>query len=250
MPAKLSEEIVIQRMHKIHNHKYSYPNFNYINRRMIINIVCPVHGIFQQTINCHIYKKAGCPKCKNDNCRKIKRKSFKYFKEKANIIHDFFYDYSKAEKVYLDSTYKIPIVCPKHGTFYQTFRNHVNSKAGCPKCRQSKGELLIYKWLKDHNIKFKSQKTFLDCKGVKNKLPFDFYLPKYNICIEYDGKQHFEPVCFNGINFKIANENFKKLKINDKIKTNYCQENNIILIRISYKDNVASLLSTILQEDH
>jgi len=70
---------------------------------------------------------------------------------------------------------------------------------------------------------------FNSCKNIK-ELPFDFYLPEYNICIEYDGQHHFNIVS------KFGGENFlNKVRQNDKIKDNWCSENNIKLIRISYK---------------
>ena len=71
------------------------------------------------------------------------------------------------------------------------------------------------------------------------ELPFDFYLPKYNICIEYDGQQHYKIDCFNNTLLDLMN-----LRYRDDIKTNYCQQNNIKLIRIPYWDfdNIESIL--------
>jgi len=59
-----------------------------------------------------------------------------------------------------------------------------------------------------------------------NKLPFDFYLPEKNICIEYDGEQHFRNI--------FSDKSFKETKINDNIKDEFCIKNNIFLIRIPY----------------
>ena len=71
---------------------------------------------------------------------------------------------------------------------------------------------MINKLLISYNIKFETQKKFKNCKN-KLPLPFDFYLPDYNILIEFDGKQHFESIeIFGG---KIE---FEKLKINDDKK--------------------------------
>ena len=63
-------------------------------------------------------------------------------------------------------------------------------------------------------------------------MPFDFYLPIYNICIEFDGIQH-----KNGWNHKskiLQEESFKIIKNNDNVKNNYCKDNNIELLRIPY----------------
>ena len=47
--------------------------------------------------------------------------------------------------------------------------------------------------------------------------------------IEYDGKQHFEPIdWFGGI------EGFNKQKQRDIIKDNYCKLNNILLLRLPF----------------
>ena len=111
---------------------------------------------------------------------------------------------------------------------------------GCPKCRLSKGEQRIMEFLQRNNIEFECQKKF---DGLVNRKPlsFDFYLPKYNTCIEFDGLQHFSPIdAFGGI------ESFQILKSNDNKKDKFCQENNIKLIRISYLE--FQLVDSILEE--
>ena len=83
------------------------------------------------------------------------------------------------------------------------------------------------------------QKTFDDLIFF-SKLKFDFYLPKYNTIIEYDGIQHFEPVVFLG-----GDEEFEKNKQRNLLKNEYCVKNNIKLIRISYKEDILSRLDEI-----
>ena len=94
-----------------------------------------------------------------------------------------------------------------------------------------KGEIKIINFLENNNIRYIIQHKFNDCIGLKRKLPFDFYLLEQNICIEYDGGQHFEPVERYG-----GEEGFKKRQKLDQIKTDYCKNNNIKLIRIPYWD--------------
>jgi len=77
-------------------------------------------------------------------------------------------------------------------------------------------------------------------------LPFDFYLPKYNTCIEYDGEQHFQPVQFGGISLKEAELNLKNKKHNDNIKEKFCKMKNIHLLRIKYLDNCFEKLNDCL----
>lgn len=101
---------------------------------------------------------------------------------------------------------------------------------GCPKCRLSHGEKEIKKFLINSNIKFNEQHKFDDCK-YKRKLPFDFYLPDQNICIEYHGEQHYREVRDN---FFGKNYSLKERKLKDRIKKKYCETNNIRLIVIPY----------------
>lgn len=108
----------------------------------------------------------------------------------------------------------------------------------CPKCRKlcSRYENLVCDYLKSLQIHFEYQYKFQDCKN-KRPLPFDFYLPDYNICIEVDGEQHFEGFNFDKIKVgKWARFSFSERKRLDNIKTSYCEKNNIKLLRISYKE--------------
>jgi len=75
-----------------------------------------------------------------------------------------------------------------------------------------------------------------DCRN-KKELPFDFYLPDYNLCIEYDGIFHYEDIFDKPYDFKTG-------KKRDKIKTKYCKDNNINLLRIPYWefDNIEEIL--------
>ena len=95
------------------------------------------------------------------------------------------------------------------------------------------------------NIHYETEYSFDDCKDIRN-LRFDFYLPNYNTCVEYDGEQHFKPVRFDKHNSRgTPQERFEKVKYRDKLKNDYCKNNNITLIRIPYTDfdNIESILN-------
>lgn len=79
----------------------------------------------------------------------------------------------------------------------------------------------------------------MECKNNRS-LPFDFYLPEYNTCIEYDGEQHFYPIdfSFGKLSHENVLEKFIDVKKNDSIKTNFCKKEGINLLRISYKQNI------------
>ena len=118
-------------------------------------------------------------------------------------------------------------------------RHHTLS-CGCRK--NSKWELFIQSYLESINIDFIPQKVFSDCKNKNNTcyLYFDFYLPYYNMIVEYDGQQHFEPIKIWG-----GEEKLKRQQENDEIKNQYCKNNNINLVRIPYTKNKEEIIQII-----
>jgi hypothetical protein len=224
---------------KVHNDKYDYSKVKFINVDTKIKIICPEHGEFKQTPYTHLTG-SGCPKCRNDKLSKRYRKSKEGFIKNAKEVHGDKYDYSKVN--YVNTNTKIKIICPEHGEFKQVPYAHLQSK-GCPICKESKGEREVRLWLIANDINYIPQKRFKDCRN-KRPLPFDFYLPEHNMCIEYDGKQHFSTKHGGfGANKIKTNENFKKLKINDLIKEKYCLERKINLLRISFTEDVNKVLN-------
>lgn len=134
---------------------------------------------------------------------------------------------------------------------WQISPSHFLQGGRCPKCTKnvSQGEQLIERVLDSENIKYYKQHTFSDCRN-KHVLQFDFYLFEYSFLIEYDGKQHFEPVDFAGKGEVWAKERFEYIKQNDNIKNQYCKDNNIHLLRIPYWkfDNIDDILLKTLSE--
>lgn len=109
----------------------------------------------------------------------------------------------------------------------------INQKSRCPECSISIGENLIYEWLENHSILFRHNYSFKNCKD-KRVLPFDFYLPNLNICIEFDGIQHKQETFYS--------KDFKDRQKKDKIKTDYCNNNGIQLIRINNIKDIDKIL--------
>lgn len=110
---------------------------------------------------------------------------------------------------------------------------------GCPICKMSKGEISVRNFFKNNNIEIVHHHVFNDCFLNKN-LEFDFFVPKYNTCVEYDGVQHYKPIDHFG-----GNQSFKKQKERDEIKNDYCEKNKIRLIRISFENfnNIYDILN-------
>lgn len=109
----------------------------------------------------------------------------------------------------------------------------------CSECtRGSVGEREIKEYLDEEGEEYEYQKTF-EGLTMKRDLRIDFYLPKYNLCIEFDGEQHYYPVKFFG-----GLDKFKKLKESDGLKNEYCEHNKINMLRIPYTElgNVGSII--------
>jgi len=90
----------------------------------------------------------------------------------------------------------LKFVCRECGdVFIASKANFDCGQTRCNKCARSKsdGEEIIESFLNDHQINNVFQFRFDDCKDIK-PLPFDFYLPDLNICIEFDGPHHFLPI--------------------------------------------------------
>lgn len=100
-------------------------------------------------------------------------------------------------------------------------------------------EKYIAKLLKENHIDFVQQKKFSDCK-LSRELPFDFYIPSMNLVVEYDGRQHYEPIPYWG-----GEESLKQTIKRDQIKTEYCKKNNIELIRLPYTMSSIKIKDTI-----
>lgn len=107
----------------------------------------------------------------------------------------------------------------------------------------STGEYAIWRYLKKYSIDFIPQKSFPDCK-YKNVLSFDFYLPKYKMCIEFQGIQHFRPIGFGSKDIQKTNNTFLESIHRDYIKYDYCKNKNIKLIYINFfeKDYTQAIL--------
>jgi len=176
----------IQNSKNIHGNKYDYSLINYKNNKTKVKIICKKHGEFIQKPCDHINQKQGCPRCVG-----LGRPNKAFINDESEQHADK-YNYSKV--VYKKYNKHIDIICPIHGKFKQKPYIHLMG-SGCQKCSESKGERKVALFLKKNNVNFERQKVFNDCRNFKTNrhLKFDFYLPDYNTCIEYDGEYHYEP---------------------------------------------------------
>ena len=210
----------------------------YINHSTKIMHKCLKHNYEWMASPHTILSGCGCPMCKNDklsNAFKISHDEYvnKLYAVNKNIV---------VLGEYVNARTPIKHKCLIDGWEWDATPENLLKGHGCPqcnKCSKSNGEKLVSKWLDANNITYKKQKTFDDCRD-KQVLQFDFYLPDYNIVIEYNGKQHYEPVDYFG-----GKTGFEYTVKHDKMKTDYCKKNNIMLFIIPYFKNLYDELESL-----
>lgn len=178
----------------------------------------------------------GCKKCQSERVRNSKVKPHSQYEEELmergiNI---------KVIEPYVNALTPITHQCLTCKHEWPAAPNNILGGNGCPRCNESHGEKLITSWLNSHKIKFIPQYRFDDCKD-KYTLPFDFYLVDYNICIEYQGEQHYRAIDFFG-----GDARFEICQLHDQIKRDYCDNNNIPLLCIRYDENIEEKLEKFL----
>jgi DNA-binding protein len=163
------KEQFIKKANKVHNNKYNYSKLEYKNLSYKGIIICPIHGEFEQKLHSHLYQKHGCPKCAIEKRIKLKTKTKNNFINEANKVHNNKYNYSKTE--YKNNHTKVIIICPIHGNFKQSPKDHLKGH-GCPKCGGTyklTNEHFIKKVNGIHNDKYDYSKTKyknLSYKGI------------------------------------------------------------------------------------
>jgi hypothetical protein len=159
---KLTIPQIINRAQNIHSidskPKYHYNIEKYNSVNDIIDIICPEHGIFSQTVISHLSGN-GCPKCGKESISKLKRLPQNEIIEQFKMVHSNKYDYSQVQ--YLNSMEKVQIICPEHGPFFQKPNDHKQG-IGCPNCNISKPktqEETIEQFINVHNNKYNYSKV-------------------------------------------------------------------------------------------
>lgn len=222
------------------------PNINiigdYHGTHKKVHCKCTVCGTEWEAMPSNLIRlNTGCPICKQKDLIQNLRWSQHEVDEMLR---------SRRPDVILKSNYntfndKMICYCAEHGvTYQQSLARLLEGHRGCQACqKKSNGEIRLRTFLDQIGISYEPQKSFEDCKHVK-VLKFDFYLPEYNIAIEYDGEGHYKPIDFAGKGPLWAKEQFLLNQKRDAIKNNYCDNNNIMLIRIPYfeYDNMETYL--------
>ena len=220
---------------KEHNLDLPKEGQKYINLDTKYIFVCLKHGEYKQTWHNHKHS-TGCKKCSYLKVANKLKKTPKEYKDYCDKNTNYI-----PIDTYIDSSTKIKHKCNRCGNVWEIKPNDIYTGYGCPVCSESHGEKYIRNYLNKHNIKYESQKRFHDLKD-KTYLSYDFYLPDYNILIEYQGIQHYESVSFNGKDYT----DLEKQQEHDKLKREYAKNNGYKLLELHYSLDTQDKVNTYL----
>ena len=209
---------------------YIYAGFDYDNEpgkdgKVNIHIICPKHiekGI-QRVKYSNLQRNSGlCKYCRGrERTQEDLQRELDEMHGDVSILH------------YTEYGEPIYVQCRKCGHKWWTSGISLTQGHKCPHCNRSVFESEVAEVLKRHGYTYEYQYWYSDCRD-KNPLPFDFYLSEVNILIEADGEGHYKPIPRGSMAIEEAEEQLKIVQAHDEIKTQYCNKNNIPLIRIPY----------------
>ena len=198
---------------------------DFTTSQMDIEFICKKHGVQSMMLD-SLSRGCKCIRCSYEERGNNSKHSIEYVK---SVIESYNNNKLLNQEDYSGSNvHNLRIECGSCGNTYITsFSDYTsNMQIRCKSCanRESVGERRIREFLTSNKIKFEQEKAFEDCKDIY-RLPFDFYLPDYNLIIEFDGQHHF---------YETGRGNYESTKRHDEIKNQYCKDNNIELLRIPY----------------
>lgn len=223
---------------KNRNYKLITTFDEYIDGNTLVRFICDKHG--EQAIKANNFcNGSGCHSCRLDIISKSNRFDINKVRSIIEEINDN--TWLNPDEYKSSSTCNLKIKCKCGNTYITSLDSYVHyNVTRCPKCSnsESKAESFIKSFLINNNIIFKQEKGFDECRDI-NRLPFDFYLPEYNMIVEYNGKQHYEPIDYFG-----GENAFEIRRKHDEIKYEYCKSNNIKLVIIPYweEKNIEDIL--------
>lgn len=189
----------INKSSEIHKNKYIYTKTKYKGSEEKLTITCPIHGDFIQKANTHILG-SGCPKCGIETIKNKVTLTTEEFVLRSINKHQNKYNYEKC--VYTHGRTKVPIICPKHGIFYQTPEAHLQGQ-GCPKCKNSgfgrhdfiekaKGRTCFCYIIKCYNDEEEFIKIGITSRPIEKRFDSKIDMPyKYKIIKLYEGSSEY-----------------------------------------------------------
>ena len=151
MLKQITTDEFIKRARKVHGDKYDYSKSVYVGALKKLIVICKEHGEFLVIASDHLNKKTGCSKCAGKHTPTPGE-----FIKLARKVHGDKYDYSKTTCVRLRD--KTTIICPIHGEFLQSPKNHLRS-TGCDKCNIITTEEFVQRAKQIHGDRYDYSKT-------------------------------------------------------------------------------------------
>lgn len=179
-PLRKTTEKFIEQAKSRWENLYNYDKTKYLNKNTKIKYDCPKHGEIEQKPKLHI--NSGCPFC---NGRGISKHSKLTFTHLANLVHNNKYNYSAVE--YKGMGKNLEVICPTHGSFWQTPANHVHNKTGCPKCDAIKSSSRAEKSVLDFIRQNYAGEIIENDRKVLDGKEMDVYIPSLKLGLEYHG---------------------------------------------------------------
>lgn len=236
---RLPESVIFQKIENIIKDRYSYHGIERSEGAIFVKLKCKIH-LYNEAFkvrytNIKINTKHHCVECTNEKKRKLYKKyTTEEFIKKGSLIHEdlYLYNYEEIEKRFKNVNSKIPVICKKHGEFLITYNTHIIQEKGfCPRCCfNSEVEYRIERILLKRKIKYIHDKPIFEDLLYKKRLRPDFFLPEYNLILEYDGEHHFS------IKLNQNTSNLLEKAKKDFLKNRYAKKNNFNILRITYKN--------------
>lgn len=167
-----------------------------------------------------------CAFCSHKNAGLKARKSNADFLKEFSLVPCS--DEYEILESYVTAFTKIQCKHIKCGTVWKIAPHELLKGVGCPKCKSSKGEKRVMNFLSENNITYISEKYF-KWKEQTKKYRYDFFLPEYNVLIEYHGRQHYEETT-------MCRSSLEERKKDDEIKEINAIKNGLKYIVIPYWD--------------
>lgn len=195
---------------------------NYKNNNSKVLCRCLLCNTTWNPVANSLLKGHGCPNCSKN----MKKDTSTFIKQLQQISPNII-----VTGKYVNATTPIECKCKQCGNnWFPLPNNLLLKKYGCPECAESLGEKEIKKYLEHNLIIFERNKKYKELVGIgKRNLSYDFYLNDYNLLIEFQGKQHEQPIDYFG-----GEKSFVIQKEHDKLKRDYAFNHNIRLLEIWY----------------
>lgn len=237
---KKSHEQFVKEVNDLHPEIEILGIYNGSHKRILVKCKVDCHEWNPMATSLLHKNMHGCPKCATRKNAENTRLTHEEFMERFNMCSN---NYVEIIGTYIGADEYIDCHCNICNKPFRSTPSRLLNGAGCTRCKASKGEKRIMKYLDDNNIIYKFQKKYKGLVGVKgHPLSYDLYLYDYNILIEYQGVFH------DGSGCDYTKENLDTQQEHDRRKREYAENHNIKLLEIWYWDfdNIETILKNCL----